>query len=624
MLKNLIRRFSSGDLQNDFKDDDIPVEMNNETLTNSISHIKQSHQQQPWERKVGPSPSAPSSPTRNLSFANQMMHAALGVVNQAMQKQPTISTVSTMNQQSQNQQQTNKEKCKLLLVIDDQHTDWYTYFRGKKIFADWDIRVEQAEFKDINLASYSDAGTLVDINVQRSGTRVVRSFRPDFVLVRQYVRDINIDWTNIILGLQYGGVPGVNSMKALYNFRDKPWVFAELLNIQRRLGIEQFPLINQAYYPNHREMLISPQFPCVLKVGQAHQGLGKVKVENPYNYQDLTSVVAISNCYSTVETFIDARCDVYVQKIGQYYKAFIRKSLTGNWKANTGSAMLEQINMTERYRLWIDEVSQLFGGLDICAVEIVQTKDGKEHIVQVNDSAMQLLGETQDEDRRSIAELVLHKMQIYCRPDKQPTVLTYEHVHIPSPTQTNFPVSSMQTPSPISNPTSHSMTNHSTANSPRELNRQLPNVPLQNKPTSNNNNSNVTTNLSSTATGREGHNPFYNQNSSHQAHLPSTTTTNFSTTSHPLNFPSPNSTNNTPSTHHTNTTSPSTALTATTSVTRTTPSQWMGTIGNQFGLRKQSSATSDGEGASDNTNKDESEDTLYNLKRTFAGIFGDM
>jgi len=32
----------------------------------------------------------------------------------------------------------------------------------------------QAEFKEINLASYSDTGTMVDIQVTRSGTKVVR------------------------------------------------------------------------------------------------------------------------------------------------------------------------------------------------------------------------------------------------------------------------------------------------------------------------------------------------------------------------------------------------------------------------------------------------------------------
>lgn len=29
---------------------------------------------------------------------------------------------------------------------------------------------------------------------------------------------------NIIVGLQYGGVPSINSMRALYNFQDKPWI----------------------------------------------------------------------------------------------------------------------------------------------------------------------------------------------------------------------------------------------------------------------------------------------------------------------------------------------------------------------------------------------------------------
>ena len=48
------------------------------------------------------------------------------------------------------------------------------YFRGRKVFGDWDIRVEQAEFSEINLAAYTDSGTVVDIQVLRNGTKVVR------------------------------------------------------------------------------------------------------------------------------------------------------------------------------------------------------------------------------------------------------------------------------------------------------------------------------------------------------------------------------------------------------------------------------------------------------------------
>jgi hypothetical protein len=56
-----------------------------------------------------------------------------------------------------------------------------------------------------------------------------RSFKPDFVLVRQNIREANQDWKDIVIGLQYGCVPSVNSMHAVYNFRDKPWVVIEKL-----------------------------------------------------------------------------------------------------------------------------------------------------------------------------------------------------------------------------------------------------------------------------------------------------------------------------------------------------------------------------------------------------------
>ncbi|KAH0549824.1 hypothetical protein KQX54_014621 [Cotesia glomerata] len=98
-----------------------------------------------------------------------------------------------------------------------------------------------------------------------------KCFKPDFALVRQNLRDANEDHRNILLGLMYGGIASVNNLTAIYNFQDKPWVFAHLMGLQRRLGKENFPLIEQMYYPNHQEMweeflnIIYPYMLCLSK-----------------------------------------------------------------------------------------------------------------------------------------------------------------------------------------------------------------------------------------------------------------------------------------------------------------------------------------------------------------------
>ena len=67
-------------------------------------------------------------------------------------------------------------------------------------------------------------------------------------------------------------------------------------------------------------------------------------------------------------------------------------------------------------------MSNLFGGLDLVSVEAIQGKDGKEYIIEVNDSAMVLLGESQEEDRRLIADLACAKMEVYCKPTQAQTI----------------------------------------------------------------------------------------------------------------------------------------------------------------------------------------------------------
>ncbi|KAL9973215.1 hypothetical protein ACROYT_G019637 [Oculina patagonica] len=171
--------------------------------------------------------------------------------------------------------------------------------------------------------------------------------------------------------------------------------------------------------------LITPKFPVVVKVGHANGGYGKVCVHNHRSFQDIASIVALSDTYATTEPFIPGKCDIRIQKIGTHYRAFKRTSISDNWKTNTGSAVLEEIAINDRYKKWVDECSHLFGGgLDIMCVEAIVGKDNKEYIIEVNDTAMRLFSDTQDEDQKRIADLVIERMEKQYPPTLEPSTAT--------------------------------------------------------------------------------------------------------------------------------------------------------------------------------------------------------
>lgn len=57
-----------------------------------------------------------------------------------------------------------------------------------------------------------------------------RSFKPDFVLIRQHAYSMipGEDYRNLVIGLHFGGVPSINSLYSIYNFCSKPWVVSSL------------------------------------------------------------------------------------------------------------------------------------------------------------------------------------------------------------------------------------------------------------------------------------------------------------------------------------------------------------------------------------------------------------
>lgn len=68
---------------------------------------------------------------------------------------------------------------------------------------------------------------------------------------------------------------------------------------------------------------VRTSFPCIVKVGHAHDGLGKIQIKNPLDFQDITSIVSIANTYTTTEPYFESKCDIHIQKIGSVYKAYM-------------------------------------------------------------------------------------------------------------------------------------------------------------------------------------------------------------------------------------------------------------------------------------------------------------
>lgn len=307
-----------------------------------------------------------------------------------------------------------------VLIIDSDKNNWTELFEKHSVKDGYTYSVEQAEWSQFQICSYPDSTkTQVTISPNKKplkGTKQdqIRTFTPDFVLIRKLVQGLKIgsDWRNILYGFSFGNVVCVNSVQSVVQCQERAVAIGEMKKIQKKLGNDKFPLIPMTYYSEPNQMLFTPNFPIVVKVGSFEAGFGKMKINDTGDLKDFGGVLTCYGDYVTAESYIkDKDYDIRIQKIGSHYRAYKRVSMVQNWKTNQGSSQVEAIKMDDIFKLWIDECSKLFGGMDILTVDAVHTKDGKYYILEINDTASGFLDENAKEDMEHVYEICLKRIK---------------------------------------------------------------------------------------------------------------------------------------------------------------------------------------------------------------------
>ncbi|ETO17977.1 synapsin IIa [Reticulomyxa filosa] len=144
--------------------------------------------------------------------------------------------------------------------------------------------------------------------------------------------------------------------------------------------------------------------------------MGKIKVDNHNQFHDVSTIVALNDNYCTGEPFIDPEYGFRIQKVGPSY-CVMKKLFTGSgWKSHFGGAALMGDELTPQYKLWVDECSKLFGGMDILAIDGIHGKNGKDYIIELNCTAIGIMAERWLKDSLVLVDLVIDRLNgIYCK-----------------------------------------------------------------------------------------------------------------------------------------------------------------------------------------------------------------
>ena len=277
------------------------------------------------------------------------------------------------------------------------------------------IRVLQTSWMDCEV-TVDSSNTLVSmkpvrdtfgIGVDRKEIVTVQSV--DYILQRNQCRGPTpgSDRRHVLYGLIMANVPAMNSLLSEYIQLERSCMLGALRSIQARLGQEAFPLNDITFYSSPSAMIISPDLPAIIKISHAHAGQGKIKVDDQQAFNDMRSVLMLHEDYATAEPFFPYDSGIRVQKVCDTYRVWEKIPTGSSWKSQFGGSNLVEIPLTPMFKLWADECSAQFGGLDICAVDALKKVVNGEPtyiIIELNGTACGFQRNSWAEDSTTLAK----------------------------------------------------------------------------------------------------------------------------------------------------------------------------------------------------------------------------
>lgn len=342
-----------------------------------------------------------SSPFSFQSIANKVSNTISAPTSPAKSRESLAAALDKSLNHDRSRAEPLMKDARVLLVIDSHHVDWSKYFRNHTEIA---IRVEQADINELDVMCTEKT---CSVELSQPG-KDIRTFSPSAVFLGAGATRC-AQLKTIIRSFIAAHIPFLNSHTSAVAFLDKNNLKKQLKKIILPDGAS-IPLLPIVHYP-HFHKFHQPQastYPMIVSVNEGFQGIGKIKVNSIEELSDVEGMLQIMTKGDTeveVQPFVQAKYDLHIQKIGQEYKTFIRRGICRHWKSNVGSSVLEQITTCERHKKYLKAITDHVGVMQICSIDILVSKEGREFVHDVND-VIAYFGESAEDDRRAASKML--------------------------------------------------------------------------------------------------------------------------------------------------------------------------------------------------------------------------